>query len=84
MDLNKKYLVTKQYQKLTVRIQLSLLDFYPLMTKEQFQQLKAQAFARNLKTKYAPLILSHSAIFNMRRNNPTDALSQIERAIKIT
>ena len=54
------------------------------MTKEQFQQLKSQAFARNLKTKYAPLILSHSAIFNMRRNNPKDALSQIERAIKIT
>ena len=60
-----------------------MLDFYPLMTNEQFQKVKSLALSKNLKTKYTPLILSHCAIYNLRRNNLSDALNQIERAITI-
>ena len=36
MLLNTKHLVSKGYMKLTVRLQICMLDFYPIMTKEQF------------------------------------------------
>lgn len=60
------------------------LDFYPLMTKDQFQQVKSQVMSRNMKTKYTPDILAHVTIYNLRRNNLTDALNQINRAISLT
>jgi len=60
-----------------------LLDFYSLLTNEQFQQIKSSALSRNMKTKYAPQILAHVSIYNLRRNNHKDALQQVERALDL-
>ena len=61
-----------------------MLDFYSLMTNEQFQQIKSSALSRNMKTKYTPQILAHVSIYNLRRNNHKDALQQVERALDLT
>ena len=61
-----------------------MLDFYSLMTNEQFQQIKSSALSRNMKTKYPPQILAHVSIYNLRRNNHKDALQQVERALDLT
>ena len=60
-----------------------MLDFYPIMTKEQFMDVKKQAMTGHMKDKYTPSILSHAAIFNLRRNNLAEAMRQINRAIQI-
>lgn len=60
-----------------------MMNMYQFMTKDQFQQSKSQALSRNLKTKHTPKILSHSFMFHLRRNNLTEALGQIDRAINL-
>ena len=60
------------------------LDFYSLMTNEQFQDVKCKAVSRNISNKYAPQILAHVSIYNLRRNNHKDALQQVERALDLT
>ena len=60
-----------------------MLDFYPIMTKEQFMNVKKQAMTGHMKDKYTCQILSHSAIFSLRRNQLEEATRQINRAIQI-
>ena len=71
------------YNKLTVRLNTLMLEFYQVLTKEQFNTLKSKAITGNLKTKYTPEIMRHSAIFWFRRNDLTEAGRLIQRAIEI-
>ena len=85
IKMNQKYYRERNpsYNKLTVKLNTLMLEFYQVMTKEQFQTLKSKAITGNLKTKFTSDILKHSAIFMFRRNNLTEAERLITRAIQI-
>lgn len=83
-ELDHKYLVSQGIKtSITVKLQIMSLDFYPLMTKEQFQGIKSQALSKNMKNRFTPQILAHCSIYNLRRSNLADSLNQINRAINI-
>ena len=71
------------YNKLTVRLNTLMLEFYQVLTKEQFNTLKSKAITGNLKSKFTPEIMRHSAIFWFRRNDLKEAGRLIQRAIEI-
>jgi len=74
---------TPSYNKLTVKLNTLMLEFYQVLTKDQFQTLKSKAITGNLKTKFTPEIMRHSAIYWFRRNNLKEATRLITRAIEI-
>jgi len=53
------------------------------MTKEQFQAVKSAALTGNLKTKFTPEILFNCCFQNAKKNAQAEALTQIERAIRL-